>query len=325
MICLSLEGTSHTFGIGIVTKEGKILANERDVYSPPIGKGIIPAEAALHHEKVKEKVLENSLKRAGMTLGKIDLIAYSAGPGLPLPLIKTENYAIELSKKLKKPLIKVNHPVAHLEIGKLTTKAKDPIYVYLSGGNTQIIGFTEARYRIFGETLDIPVGNCLDVVARKMNLPMPGGFEIERLARTGTYLELPYTIKGMDLSFAGIQTAAIKSFEMGGSKEDVAFSLQETCFAMLSEVTERALAHTGKEEVLLVGGVAANKRLQEMMKEMCSERGAEFFVVPAEYSGDQGAMIGWTGILAYNSGWRADFKDKINPKWRIDQVEVTWV
>src|SRR5438132_8089869 len=279
MICLSLEGTSHTFGVGIVTGEGKILANERDIYSPPLGKGIIPLEAALHHEKVKEKVLEDSLKKASLSIDKIDLIAYSAGPGLPLPLIKTADFGIELSKRLKKPLIKVNHPIAHLEIGKLTTKSEDPVYVYLSGGNTQIIAFTEGRYRIFGETIDIPVGNCLDVVARKMNLPMPGGREIEILARTGKYLDLPYVIKGMDLSFAGIQTAATRLIEGGSSKQDVAFSLQETCFAMLAEVTERALAHTGKKEVLLVGGVAANKRLQDMMNEMCLEREAKFFVV----------------------------------------------
>ena len=260
-----------------------------------------------------------------MEFENIDVIAYSAGPGLPPTLIVTANFATELAKKYKKILIPVNHSCAHLEIGKLMTKARDPIFVYLSGGNTQIIAFVEGKYRILGETEDIPIGNCLDVVAREMNLPMPGGPEIEKIAKNGKYVELPYVVKGMNVSYSGIQTAAINLLKKGVAKEDVAYSLQEVCFSMLTEVTERALAHTGKEEVLLVGGVAANKRLQEMMKIMCEERRAKMFVVPEKYSGDNGVMIAWTGLLAFKSGWKADFKDKILPKWRIDEVQITWI
>jgi N6-L-threonylcarbamoyladenine synthase/protein kinase Bud32 len=325
IVCLSFEGTAHTFGVGIVDEKGKILADERDVYVPPLGKGIIPQEAAKHHENVKEKVLSQALKNSNLKLEDIDIIAYSAGPGLPPPLVVTANFAIELSEKYKKPLVKVNHCCAHLEIGKLTTKVKDPIFVYLSGGNTQIIAFVEGRYRIFGETQDISIGNCLDVVAREMNLPMPGGPEIEKIAKNGKYVELPYVVKGMDVSYSGIATAAINLLKKGIKKEDVAYSLQETCFAMLTEVTERALAHTDKEEVLLVGGVAANKRLQKMMKEMCEEREAKMYVVPRKYSGDNGAMIAWTGLLAYKSGWKPNFKDKILPRWRIDEVKISWI
>jgi glycoprotease/Kae1 family metallohydrolase len=290
-----------------------------------LGKGIIPQEAAKHHENVKEKVLIKALQSSNLEFENIDVIAYSAGPGLPPTLIVTANFAIKLAKKYEKNLIPVNHCCAHLEIGKLMTKAKDPIFVYLSGGNTQIIAFVEGRYRILGETEDIPIGNCLDVVAREMNLLMPGGPEIEKIAKNGKYVELPYVVKGMDVSYSGIQTAAINLLKKGVAKEDIAYSLQETCFAMLTEVTERALAHTGKKEVLLVGGVAANKRLQEMMKIMCEERGAKMYVVPEKYSGDNGVMIAWTGLLAYKSGWKQSFKDKILPKWRIDEVEITWI
>jgi universal protein Kae1 len=324
MICLGIEHTAHTFGIGIVDKDGNILVNEKDVYKPPLGKGIVPNDAANHHNKVKGSVLERVLEKSDLSWKDIDVIAYSAGPGLPPCLLVGADFALELSSKYSKPLIQVNHPIAHLEIGKLTTAAEDPVFVYLSGGNTQIIAFAEGRYRIFGETQDIPIGNCLDVVAREMGLPMPGGPEIEELAKKGKYMELPYVVKGMDLSFSGIQTAAIRYFKQGERKEDIAYSLQETCFAMLTEVTERAVAQTGKEEVLLVGGVAANKRLQEMMKIMCKERGAKFYVVPQEYAGDQGVMIAWVGILAYRSGWKNDLKNKIKPKWRIDEVEITW-
>lgn len=325
MICLGIESTAHTFGIGIVDSEGKILANEKDMYKPPSGMGIIPSEAGEHHKKVSDEILQKTLEKAGLKIGDIDLIAYSAGPGLPPALYVGVKFVEELSKKIKKKIIPVNHPVAHLEIGRLMTDAKDPVYVYLSGGNTQIIAFTEERYRIFGETEDIPIGNCFDVFAREVGLPMPGGPKIEEIAKTGKYVELPYVVKGMDLSFSGILTKTRNLYKNGGSKEDLAYSMQEVCFSMLVEVTERALAHTNKKEVLLVGGVVVNKRLQEMMRQMCEDRGAKMYVVPDEYSGDQGAMIAWVGILEEQSKYKQKIEEKINPNWRIDQVEVTWI
>jgi N6-L-threonylcarbamoyladenine synthase/protein kinase Bud32 len=215
--------------------------------------------------------------------------------------------------------------LAHVEIGKLMTGSKDPVIVYLSGGNSMIIVFAEGKYRVVGETEDIPLGNCLDIVARKMGLNMPGGPKIEKIAKKGKYIELPYIVKGCDLSFSGIATAAINLLKKGAKKEDIAYSLQETCFSMLTEVTERALAHTEKNEVLLVGGVASNKRLQKMMKKMCKEREAKFQVVQPKFAVDNPIMIAWTGILAYKSKWKPDFKDKIKAKWRIDKVEVTWI
>jgi len=324
MIALGIESTAHTFGVGIVTDKGEILANERDVYKPPLRKGIIPLDAAKHHDESKETVLNNALSKADKSLKDIDIVAYSCGAGLPPCLMIGANFAIGLAKKLDIPLIPVCHQVAHIEIGRLKTNAKDPVIVYLSGGNSQIIAYAEGKYRIFGETEDITIGNTFDVVGREMGLSMPGGPEIEKLAKSGEYVALPYVVKGMDLSFAGIQTAAIKLFKNGVTKEDIAYSLQETCFAMLTEVAERALAHTWKNEVLLVGGVAANKRLQEMLSKMCKDRDAKCHVVPQEYAGDNGAMIAWTGLFAYSSRWKQDFEDKIKPNWRTDQIEITW-
>lgn len=296
------------------------MADERSVYKPELGEGIIPHEAKLHHERVADALLENALSKCHLNFENIDIIAYSAGPGLSPPLVFTANFATRLSEKYQKTLIPVNHPCAHLEIGRLTTGTKDPIYLYLSGANTQIIAYVEGRFRIFGETQDIATGNLLDVVARKMGLSMPGGSELEKIARGGNYVELPCPIKGMDVSFTGLATAAINLFRSGVPKEDIAYSLQETCFAMLTEVAERAMAHTGNEEILLVGGVAANKRLQEMMGIMAEEREAKMYVVPQKYSGDQGVMIAWTGLLSYRYKKVPKIKDNILPKWRIDQV-----
>ncbi|MCW1296991.1 MAG: bifunctional N(6)-L-threonylcarbamoyladenine synthase/serine/threonine protein kinase [Candidatus Parvarchaeota archaeon] len=324
MICLGIEGTAHTFGIGILSEDGKVLANAKKVYSPQEGFGIKPVEAAEHHKKFSEDVLNEALERAKIKLSDVDLIAFSQGPGLPPCLSVTLKKAIEIAKRIKKPIVGVNHCIAHLEIGRLICKCSDPVMLYVSGGNTQVIAFSEGKYRVFGETLDITIGNLLDCFARAANLPFPGGPKIEELAKRGTkYIQLPYRVKGMDVSFTGILTLLEKKLKEN-KIEDLCYSLQETTFAMLVEVSERAIAHLRKNELLLTGGVAANKRLQEMCEVMCRERGAGFYVVPHEYAGDCGANIAWTGILAKNNSTRNFGKIKIKPKWRTDDVSVDW-
>lgn len=319
MICLGIESTAHTFGVGIV-KDKEILSNEKAVYIPKKGSGIIPRDAAQHHSDVSLDVLKACLDKAKLSMNDIDIIAFSQGPGLPQCLRIGAVFSRALALKYKKPLIGVNHCIAHIEVGKISTNSNDPVVLYLSGGNTQVIAFAEGRYRVFGETEDVPIGNALDMLARSFGLSMPGGLQIENLAKKGKYIELPYVVKGMDLSFSGLTTEAIRKHEQGVSREDIAFSFQETCFAMLTEVTERAIAHTDKEEVLLVGGVAANKRLQRMLKTMCDERGAKFFVVPQEYSGDNGSMIAVSGIL-HNKPVPIE-SSFIRQKWRVDEVDI---
>jgi glycoprotease/Kae1 family metallohydrolase len=228
---------------------------------------------------------------------------------------------------LGKPLVGVNHCVAHVEVGRMATGAVDPLTLYVSGGNTIVSGYESGRYRIFGETLDIAVGNCFDTFAREAGLEYPGGPDIERNAALGEKLiQLPYSVKGMDLSFSGLLTAITAELRTGRhSVEDLCFSLQETAYAMLGEVTERALAHTGKPELLLTGGVAANKRLGSMVREIAWEHGAEPYVVPIRLAADNGAMIAWTGIVAYRAGHVTPLAEShVNPSWRMDQVEIPW-
>jgi glycoprotease/Kae1 family metallohydrolase len=263
------------------------------------------------------------LKESELDFKDIDFISYAKGPGLPNCLQVGAIMARYLAFKYKKKLVPVNHCIAHIEVGKLTTDCKDPVVLYCSGGNTQVIAFTEGRYRIFGETEDIPVGNALDVLARHIGLEMPGGPKIGKLAEKGKYVELPYVVKGMDLSFSGILTECKKLHNKGVRKEDIAFGLVETCFSMLTEVTERALAHTNKKEVLLVGGVAAAPRLKEMVGVMCKERGAKCFSVQKEYSGDNGIMIAWNGILDSSAKNIKDYS--FDKDWRTDEVSVNWI
>jgi len=323
MKVLGIESTAHTFGVGVVDKK-KILANEKDTFTTKEG-GMIPNEVREHHEKVKAKVLRRALRKAKLTIRDIDLISFSQGPGLAPCLIVGRDFAKELSEKYNLPLIGVNHIVAHLEIGLLTTKVKNPIFVFTSGANTQIISHEGDYYRVFGEALSIAIGNALDKFGRNIGLGFPAGPKIELLAKEGKYVELPYNVKGMDVDFSGIVTKADNLYKKGVPKEDLCFSFQETCFAMLVEVTERALAHCEKKEVLLIGGVAANKRFSKMLDDMAKGRKAKAATVPFEYAGDQGAMIAYLGYVMTNSKKYKPTNDiDIKPRQRIDQIKTFW-
>jgi N6-L-threonylcarbamoyladenine synthase/N6-L-threonylcarbamoyladenine synthase/protein kinase Bud32 len=329
MICLGIEGTAHTISVGVVKdvkKKCRVLSNVIKIYRSKQG-GIHPREAANHHAEFVADLIKKSVDKANVDFDDIELISFSKGPGLGPCLRTAATAARALSLTLNKPIMGVNHCVAHLEIGRGTIdNCKDPVLLYTSGANTQVIGFAEGRYRVFGETLDIGIGNCLDKFGRTIGLDFPCGPEIEELAKKGkNYLELPYSIKGMDIAFSGLLTAAEQYHGNGEKIEDICYSIQETTFAALTEVTERAMAHTEKDEVLLGGGVAANKRLQDMVNTMASERGARFFVPSRDLCIDNGAMIAWLGVLMYNSGIRMDMEEStIDQRFRTDMVDVSW-
>ncbi|PKL59112.1 MAG: Kae1-associated kinase Bud32, partial [Methanomicrobiales archaeon HGW-Methanomicrobiales-4] len=312
---LGIEGTAWNLSAAIFDDD--LISLKSHPYKPEQG-GIHPREAAQHHAAEIGDLIHSVLKESPRPVA----VAFSQGPGLGpcLRIVGTAARALALS--LDVPLIGVNHCVAHVEIGRFASGFDDPIVLYASGANTQVLGYLNHRYRIFGETLDIGIGNAIDKFARSKGLPHPGGPQIEKLALKGSYIPLPYTVKGMDLAFSGLISAAKDS---EAPIEDVCYSLQETAFAMCVEVTERALAQTGKDEMILVGGVGANQRLQEMLKHMCEERSASFAVPRMEYLGDNGAMIAYTGRLMLEQGDTIQVKDsKVNPSFRADQVPVTW-
>jgi N6-L-threonylcarbamoyladenine synthase len=326
-IVIGIESTAHTFGVGIV-RNGKVLFNIKKTYTTEKG-GIIPAEAAKYHKENCLEIYSESLGKSGIKEKDIDAIAFSQGPGLAPCLLEGLRFAKFLSSRLGKPLVPVNHCVAHLEIGKVT-KAKDAVMLYTSGANTQIIAYSTGKYRIFGETLDVGVGNFIDNFARLLDIGFPGGPKIQELAeKSKNYIEIPYVVKGMDISLSGILTNLKQKIESKKySKEDLAYSMQETVFAMLVETAERALAHTGKKELLLGGGVACNKRLQEMCRIMCVERRAKLFVPSKDLLTDNGAMIAFLGEIMFNKGIKVS-ENKIEelgikPRQRTDDIDVKW-
>jgi N6-L-threonylcarbamoyladenine synthase/protein kinase Bud32 len=329
--CLGIESSADDFGVGIASFNGEILANKYDSYIPAEG-GIHPREAARHHSEVADKVLHEALSIANVKPSDLSIIAFSQGPGLGPSLRTGATVARALASYLDIPLVGVNHSVAHIEIGKLKTGVVDPVTLYVSGGNTMVTAFEAGRYRVFGETLDIALGNCLDVFAREAGLKhrkcVPLGASVERLAAKGKNLvSLPYVVKGMDLSLSGLLTSVITQLKSGDCRlEDLCYSLQEHAFSMVTEITERALAHTEKKEVLLTGGVAANKRLQNMLSIIAEEHDARFDVVPLEFATDNGAMIAWTGVLAYKHGLVTPLDSScVKLRWRVDKVDVPWI
>ena len=332
--CLGIESTAHTFGASVVSFDGDVLSNERKLFTTKDG-GLIPVQLSDHHTDVSDKIVQAALLKAGKTFDDISLISYSQSPGIGHSLRIGAVVARSLGLLLKVPLIGVNHCIAHLEIGRLkgmdavsgSKKCNDPVLLYSSGANTQIIAYEGKKYRIFGETLDVGIGNFIDTFARDLGLGFPGGPKIEKLAsQSNTYIPLTYSVKGMDVTFSGLQTKLsrmIKSKKY--SKEDLCFSVQETAFAMLLEVSERAMAHTGKTELLLGGGVACNKRLQEMAQKMCSDRGATCFILPNEFNVDNAAMIAWLGILQFGAGEETKISEAgIFPYLRTDDIFISW-
>ncbi len=318
MIALGIESTAHTFGVGIVDDNGSILANVYSTFKSETG-GMRPFEVAEHHSKVAVSIISLALEEAGLSVRDVDIVGFSRGPGIGQPLQVGAIVARSLAVSFNKPIIGVNHPLAHVEIGRKVSKSYDPVTLYVSGGNTQVITHSGSRYVVLGETLDIGIGNAQEKLGREVGLPFPAGPYLDRVE--GNWVSLPYVVKGMDLSFSGLVTEALRRIKRGERKEDVLWSFMEVAFSMLVEVAERALAMTEKEELLLVGGVAASPKLRKKAEIMCRERGVTLKTVPPKLARDNGAMIAWTALLAYRlKGAEELGKTYILPNWRIDEI-----
>ena len=330
---LGIESTAHTLSFGLVDPNGIPFPSCSDTVSPDEG-GIHPREAADHHKEVAPVLLENILLQNELNISDIGAVSYSQGPGLAPCLRVGAAIARGISSRLEIPLIGVNHCVAHIEIGRDQCGCVDPVLLYVSGGNTQVIARLEGRYRVLGETLDIGIGNMLDKFARTQGIPFPGGPVIEKLAAQWLAenpnpsmdgLELPYAVRGMDLAFSGVMTAAQRLLDSGKSLGSVCWSLQEHAFSACVEVAERAMAHTGKSELLLGGGVACNMRLRKMCELMADERESISFAPPRMYCIDNGTMIAKLGFLELLNGRITTYSESaIDQYLRTDQTPISW-
>ena len=324
MLTLGIESTAHTISCGIL-QDNKILSDVRSIYKPPSGMGIHPREASRHHVEEGPGVLSRCLGEAGVDIGDIDTVAYAAGPGLGPCLRVGAVMARAISIHHSIPIYPVHHAIGHIDLGRLLTGAADPLVLLVSGGHTMILAFLSGQWRVFGETLDLTLGQLLDQFGRSLGLASPCGMDIERMAQqTDRYAQLPYTVRGNDVSFSGLLSAAKKAAASVG-RDRACYSLQETAFAMIAEAIERALSLTGRTELMVVGGVAANRRLSAMLQEACGRHQCSYHVVPPHYAGDCGSQIAVTGMLESTVKEPAPIQDTfIRQSWRLDSVVVDY-
>jgi universal protein Kae1 len=325
MVVLGIESTAHTASVGIVDEGARVLGLASDMYRPPSG-GIHPREAANHHVEVLPGLVRQALDTARVGPREIDAVAFAQGPGLGPCLRAGATTARILALAWHRPLVPVNHCVAHIEIARALSGLDDPLLLYASGGNTQVIAYAAGRYRVLGETLDVGIGNFLDKLWIALGGTFPGGPQLEAEALGGRQIHpLPYSVHGMDVAFSGMLTAALALHARGAARPDLAYSVETTAYSMLTEITERALAHRRLESVVLGGGVACNNRLRGMVRSMTEGRGAAFFAPPKAMCVDNGAMIAWTGALALRSGLAVPVEaSAVAPRQRTDLVEAPW-
>jgi universal protein Kae1 len=326
MVILGIESTAHTASVGVVDEQARVLGLASDMYQPPSG-GIHPREAANHHVDVLPDLVVQALAEAHVRPAEVEGVAFAQGPGLGPCLRAGATVARMLSLAWDRPLIPVNHCVAHVEIARVLSGLDDPLLLYASGGNTQVITYARGRYRVLGETLDIGIGNFLDKLWIELGGTFPGGPALEQEARMGSgeLLPLPYLVHGMDVAFSGLLTATLALHAKGVPRPDLAYSVEVTAYAMLTEVTERALAHRRRDSVVLGGGVACNERLRTMVRTMVEGRGGRMFAPPRSLCVDNGAMIAWTGLLAFRCGLAVPVEaSAVQPRQRTDIVTTPW-
>jgi N6-L-threonylcarbamoyladenine synthase/protein kinase Bud32 len=329
MRVLGIEGTAWAASAAVFEYDPAVRAPldadpphiETDAYHPESG-GIHPREAAEHMGDAIPAVVGRALDAAD---GPIDAVAFSRGPGLGPCLRVVGTAARALASTLDVPLVGVNHMIAHLEIGRYDAGFDAPVCLNASGANAHLLGYHGGRYRVLGETMDTGVGNAIDKFTRHVGWSHPGGPKVEDAARDGAYVDLPYVVKGMDFSFSGLMSAAKDAYDEGVPVADVCRSLQETVFAMLTEVAERALSLTGADELVLGGGVGQNERLREMLSTMCADRGARFHAPASRYLRDNAGMIAVLGAAMLAAGETVAVESSaVDPNFRPDDVDVTW-
>ena len=289
--------------------------------------GVVPEIASRHHVKNITMVIEDCLEKANMKISDIDAIAVTYGPGLVGSLLVGVEAAKTLAYVNNKPLIPVNHMSGHIYANQLVEPLKFPlIALVVSGGHTQLI-YMEDHYKFkeIGSTLDDAVGECYDKVARVINVPYPGGPTVDKWAHEGedTYeLPLPKNDNSYDFSFSGLKSAIINLVhneeQIGNEirKKDLATSFQNTVVEIITKKTMKALKDYNVNNLIVAGGVAANKGLREKLISLCNENNIHLSFPEMKYCTDNAAMIAASGYYAYIRGDRADLT--LNPQSSLE-------
>ncbi|NRD77622.1 tRNA (adenosine(37)-N6)-threonylcarbamoyltransferase complex transferase subunit TsaD [Bacillus sp. BRMEA1] len=332
-VILGIESSCDETAAAIVINGREIAANivASQIESHKRFGGVVPEIASRHHVEQITVVLEEVLKKADMTMADIDAIAVTEGPGLVGALLIGVNAAKALAFAHNKPLVPVHHIAGHIYANRLTTELKFPLLaLVVSGGHTELVYMKEhGHFEVIGETRDDAAGEAYDKVARVLNMPYPGGPHIDRLAHEGSpTIDLPraWLEEGSyDFSFSGLKSAVINTVhnaEQRGESiapENLAASFQESVIEVLVTKTKKAAKGYGVKQVIVAGGVAANKGLRSALEKAFADNGEfELVIPPLSLCTDNAAMIAAAGSVMFEKGIRAELTLNANPGLDIE-------
>ncbi|PFP26539.1 tRNA (adenosine(37)-N6)-threonylcarbamoyltransferase complex transferase subunit TsaD [Bacillus sp. AFS073361] len=330
---MGIETSCDETAVAIIKNGREIVANvvASQIESHKRFGGVVPEIASRHHVEQITIVTEEALKQANISFAEIDAIAVTEGPGLVGALLIGVNAAKALAFAENKPLVPVHHIAGHIYANRLVTEMKFPLLaLVVSGGHTELVYMKEhGHFEVIGETRDDAAGEAYDKVARTLNMPYPGGPHIDRLAQSGNpTINLPraWLEEGSyDFSFSGLKSAVINTVHNAEQRgeviapEDLAASFQESVIEVLVTKTERAVTEYGVEQVLVAGGVAANKGLRQALEKVFSKNpGIELVIPPLSLCTDNAAMIAAAGSVMFEKGIRANLTLNANPGLDIE-------
>ncbi len=292
--------------------------------------GVVPELASRNHVVQVMPVVDEALRRGGVTLADIDLISVTSGPGLIGALLVGLQVGKALALALGIPFVGVNHLEGHLLAIRLTENPPKPPFVGLvvSGGHTSVYDVPDyGTYKLTGSTRDDAAGEAYDKVARLLGLPYPGGFPIDQLAQGGNpeAIAFPRSLKAkdeLDFSFSGLKTAVLQHVKKHGVPEgqalkDLCASFQEAAADSLSTKLLASARALGRKDIVMCGGVAANSRLRELTAVRAAKAGIKLHLPPVKLCTDNGAMIAVAGYHAYARGVRSGHDLVADPSWRL--------
>ena len=289
--------------------------------------GVVPELASRDHVRKLLPLVRQTLAEAGLEVGDLDGVAYTAGPGLVGALLVGAGVARSLAWALDLPAIGVHHMEGHLLAPLMEDDPPEPPFVALlvSGGHTQLVAVDAiGRYRLLGETLDDAAGEAFDKTAKMMGLPYPGGPQLARLAESGTpgryRFSRPMTDRpGLDFSFSGLKTQVLLAWrdsdQSDQTRADIARGFEDAVVDTLAIKCGRALEAAGCEVLVVAGGVGANRRLRAKLHDMAGKRGGRVCFPRPELCTDNGAMIAFAGALRLEAGQHDNAEVHVTPRW----------
>lgn len=326
-LILAVETSCDETSMAVIKNGKEIVANvvSSQIESHKRFGGVVPEIASRHHVEQITYVLEETLKKANVSIDDIDAVAVTEGPGLVGALLIGVNAAKALAFSYDKPLVPVHHIAGHIYANRFVKEMTFPlIALVVSGGHTELVYMKEhGHYEVIGETRDDAVGEAYDKVARVLALAYPGGPKIDALAQEGKEtIDFPraWLEEGsFDFSFSGLKSAVINwlhNSEQRGEEiviEDVAKSFQESVIDVLVTKTKKAQEQYGVKQILLAGGVAANKGLRARLQQIFETSDVDLVIPPLSLCTDNAAMIGAAASIEYQKGTRASLTLNANP------------